>query len=136
MPERLVLHIKNSLEEIPRATLKVTDYLARQQASPTAIYFASLAIEELVSNCVKYGFDDTEEHLITISVATSEGMLELAFTDDGHAFNPLTFPEPDISVPAHERSIGGLGLHLLRKMADHAAYSRLSEQNLLTLKKS
>jgi anti-sigma regulatory factor (Ser/Thr protein kinase) len=132
----LTLCIKNSLEEIPRATQEVSSYLADQQVSSDAIFFASLAIEELSSNCVKYGFDDSEEHLITISVSIGNGVMELTVIDDGHAFNPLTFPEPDTDIPAQERPIGGLGLHLVRKMADHATYSRLSEQNRLTLKKS
>jgi anti-sigma regulatory factor (Ser/Thr protein kinase) len=62
--------------------------------------------------------------------------LILTFTDDGLPFNPLTLPEPRIHVPIEERGIGGLGIHLLRKIADDLHYSRTDGKNRLTLRKS
>ena len=62
--------------------------------------------------------------------------LSIAITDDGHFFNPLEHPEPDMSLPVEERPIGGLGIHLLRKMADHIEYERTSERNRLRIHKT
>jgi serine/threonine-protein kinase RsbW len=57
-------------------------------------------------------------------------------TDDGHPFNPLDLPEPDTSLPMEDRPIGGLGIHLLRKMSDRMEYERRDGKNQVTLRKS
>jgi anti-sigma regulatory factor (Ser/Thr protein kinase) len=62
-------------------------------------------------------------------------MLEIVVIDDGHEFNPLEFPEPDTNLPVEERPIGGLGIHLLRKMADRLEYRRIDGFNRLALLK-
>jgi anti-sigma regulatory factor (Ser/Thr protein kinase) len=57
-------------------------------------------------------------------------------TDDGHPFNPLELPEPNTHLPVEDRPIGGLGIHLLKKMSDRMAYARTDGKNRLTLRKS
>jgi anti-sigma regulatory factor (Ser/Thr protein kinase) len=136
MHDLLTLHVRNSLDEIPHTANVVSLCLAERQASLPAIHFARLAVEELLSNCVKYAFADAAEHLIEITLSIEGGDLILTFTDDGLPFNPLTLPEPRIHVPIEERGIGGLGIHLLRKIADDLHYSRTDGKNRLTLRKS
>jgi serine/threonine-protein kinase RsbW len=55
--------------------------------------------------------------------------LQLMLEDDGHPFNPLDHPEPDVHLPAEDRIPGGLGIHLVRKLADRMDYRRCAGRN-------
>jgi anti-sigma regulatory factor (Ser/Thr protein kinase) len=136
MQDRLTLTVKSAFAEIPAANEAASRWLAGRNVPPAADYLANLAIEELVTNCIKYGYDDSSEHLIEIELKLSDGQLEITVTDDGHPFNPLELPEPNTSLPIEERPIGGLGIHLLRKMSDAMDYTRADGRNRLTLRKT
>ena len=136
MDGALSLRIKNLLEEIPPATELAAQWLVTRGVPLEETYFARMAIDEIVSNCVKYGYDDANEHHIEVELALANGRLMISITDDGHFFNPLDHPEPDTSLPIEERPIGGLGIHLLRKMADHIEYERTFERNRLRIHKT
>jgi sigma-B regulation protein RsbU (phosphoserine phosphatase) len=62
---------------------------------------------------------------------------ELTFVlrDNGRPFDPTTAPEVDITLPAEQRSVGGLGIHLIRHYMDAFSYERVDDQNVLTMKK-
>jgi anti-sigma regulatory factor (Ser/Thr protein kinase) len=136
MEDQLTLKVKSAFAEIPAANEAASRWLAGRNAPPAADYLANLAIEELVTNCIKYGYDDSAEHLIEIELKLSDAQLEITVTDDGHPFNPLELPEPNTNLPMEERPIGGLGIHLLRKMSDAMDYSRAEGRNRLTLRKT
>jgi anti-sigma regulatory factor (Ser/Thr protein kinase) len=136
MDDQLTLRVKNAFAEIPAANEAAARWLADRHASPAADYLANLAIEELVTNCIKHGYDDQGEHVIEITLKLSINELVLTVTDDGHSFNPLDLPEPDTHVPVEDRPIGGLGIHLLRKMSDRMEYERKGGKNHITLHKS
>jgi serine/threonine-protein kinase RsbW len=63
------------------------------------------------------------------------GELKAEVEDDGQPFNPLEAPEVDTTKPLEERTIGGLGIHLVRKLMDGLDYQRQGDRNLLTMKK-
>ena len=136
MKDHLTLRVKSAFAEIPAANEAASRWLAERKAPPAADYLANLAIEELATNCIKYGYDDSSEHIIEIELEISAAELVLTVTDDGHPFNPLDIPEPDTNLPAEELPIGGLGIHLLRKMSDRMEYARTDGRNRLTLSKS
>jgi len=96
----------------------------------------NLVLEELVTNIIFYGFTDTNEHTIRIHLTLETTDLTIVVTDDAIAFNPLQAAEPDINQALEERAIGGLGIHLVRKIMDDVCYERVDEKNILTLKKS
>jgi anti-sigma regulatory factor (Ser/Thr protein kinase) len=135
MEDRLVLQVKSAFAEIPAANEAASRWLADRQAPSAADYLANLAIEEMVTNCIKYGYDDSAEHIIEIELKLAGGEMVLTVTDDGHPFNPLAAPEPDTSLPVGDRAIGGLGIHLLRKMSDRVDYARTDGKNRITLRK-
>ena len=135
MPGQLNLRVKNAFAEIPAANEAASRWLSARHAPPAADYLANLAIEELVTNCVKYGYDDTREHIIEIELRLSPAELVLTVTDDGHPFNPLELPEPDTRLPVEDRAVGGLGIHLLRKMSDRMEYVRADGKNRLMILK-
>ena len=65
--------------------------------------------------------------------AAENGEVILRFADDGKPYNPLLREDPDITLPAEERSIGGLGILMIRRMTDRQAYEYINGRNLLTL---
>jgi len=136
MTPEFSLRIPNHLDQIPPAADLAAEWLLSRGAPESHIHFARLAIDEIVSNCVKYGYDDSLQHHIEIELGFENGLLEIVVIDDGHEFNPLEFPGPDTSLPVEERPIGGLGIHLLRNMADRLEYRRTGGRNRLALLKN
>ncbi len=127
---------ENSCDAIAPATEKAEVWLeAHQDPSPKALYLVPLAIEEIVTNCIHYGYDDAGEHTIVITLSVADQTLTLTVEDDGHEFDPMARETPDLTVPAEERSIGGLGIHLLRNLSDGMVYERRDGMNRLTLTK-
>lgn len=136
MDDQLTLRVKSDFAEIPTANEAVSRWLAERNAPPALDYHANLALEELVTNCIKYGYADAAQHVIEVELKLSATEMVLTVTDDGLPFNPLAQPEPDTSLPVEDRPIGGLGIHLLRKMSDRMEYERRGEKNQVTIRKS
>lgn len=118
----LKLQIANSLDALPEQTYKVSCYLESKCVPHEAVYFANLAVEELFSNIVKYGYDDDHAHVVDVEICLNDTELTIKLRDDGHPFDPRNHSEPDTTLPAEERPIGGLGLHLVRQMSDAFDY--------------
>jgi anti-sigma regulatory factor (Ser/Thr protein kinase) len=94
-----------------------------------------LVAEELLTNVAAYGHEDGAEHWVRVELALAGDEVRLRFADDGRPFDPLAAPAPDLAAPLAERPIGGLGIHLVRSLVDHAEYARLAGQNVITLRK-
>ena len=135
MSECLTLEVRNSRDAIAPASEAAETWLRRHEPSSEATYFLLLAIEELVTNCIAYGYDDAGEHTIVLSLSVDGQTLTLIVIDDGHPFDPLAVPPPDLSLDIEHRPLGGLGIFLLREFADHIAYERRGNTNRLTLTK-
>jgi anti-sigma regulatory factor (Ser/Thr protein kinase) len=129
------LRVRSSVEAIGPASEQAETWLAGQGVSPDAAYLVSLAIEELVTNCIKYGYDDSQDHTVVIVISVEAGALRVEVIDDGRPFNPLDAPAPDLSLEMADRPVGGLGIHLLRELADEVAYERRDGTNHLKLTK-
>lgn len=130
------LELKNDLAELERLTQVITEYCESCALSPHILFALNLSLEEVVTNVISYGFEDEHEHLIFVRIRRSDGSLEIEVEDDGLSFNPLEQEPPDISSPVEERSIGGLGIHLVRHYMDELEYRRLEDRNLLLMKKN
>lgn len=135
MENQLQLQLRNDFDEIPAANEAASAWLEARDVPLPASYLANLAIEELATNCIKYGYSDSQPHLIHIELTLLPEELIITVTDDGNPFDPLQQSAPDTTLSVEDRPIGGLGLHLLRQMSDHFAYSRLQGNNRVTLRK-
>ena len=131
------MHIQllNRLDELERLAVAM-DQLGKDWGIPANyIMELNLAVEELFTNIVFYAYDDQEKHEIEILFEHPEtGCVLITLSDDGKAFNPLENPTGDNLVKSlEEREIGGLGIHLVRKMVSHIEYKRLDGRNILLL---
>ena len=135
MSAPLELRIRNQAEDLSPAMETISRWLGSRGAFAGAEYLALLAVEELVTNCIKYAYDDSHEHWIRITIDLSEVEMAVTIEDDGHPFDPRSLPEPDTCLPLEDRPIGGLGIHLLRNLFDTLDYSRVEEHNRVVLRK-
>lgn len=88
-----------------------------------------VAIDEIYSNIVRYSGADKADILIE----KNESELKVVFADNGKPYNPLEREDPDVTASAEERSIGGLGIYMVRKMMDSVDYEYRSGMNRLTI---
>ncbi len=136
MPTQLKLEFKNTLPDLSKALDTALNWLTPFNLPPDTSYLTILAMEELATNTINFGYTDNEEHLIGVELNIESKRLEVQYVDDGVYFNPLDVQEPDTSLPVEERPTGGLGILLLRKIADSMTYVREHEKNLVTIHKS
>ena len=94
------------------------------------------AVKEMLSNVIHHGYDDLSEHSIKIILSVKGKDFIGIIEDDGVEFNPLLQPEANTSLPLSERKMGGLGIHLVRKMMDKVEYKRIKNKNVLTIFKA
>jgi serine/threonine-protein kinase RsbW len=95
----------------------------------------NLGLDELFTNIISYGFEDESEHQIKFSLAKAEETLVVEIEDDGIPFNPLDANGPGVARDLDSIDIGGLGIHLVKKMMDDIDYQRVEGRNKLILKK-
>lgn len=127
--------LKNQLSEVVKLE-KILDEFGRNQHIPVGILSAmNLALEEILANIISYGYQDTQEHKISLRLILEENALIAEVEDDGIPFNPLNVQGPDITLPIEDRPIGGLGIHLTKKMMDGIDYEQRDGKNLLRLRK-
>ena len=91
-----------------------------------------ICLDEIASNVMK--FSKASELTVRLEHDAAAGAWCLSFIDDGTPWNPLTHADPDITLPAQERPIGGLGLLMVKKMMDEVTYAREGETNVLRLR--
>lgn len=127
------IELKNRISEIPRLGDFLDDLGEAWGLSEDSLFTVHLALDEIVSNTIRHGYDDSAHHRIRILLELKNGELFMTIEDDAAEFNPLRAPEPDFSVPLKERKIGGLGIFLVRKVMDGFSYERCGQKNIVTL---
>jgi anti-sigma regulatory factor (Ser/Thr protein kinase) len=127
------LAIENELEAVGKAQQELEEFLLGRAVDPGAVFPVVLALEEVVTNVIKYSYDDAGAHRILIDARVGAEEIVLRVVDDGREFDPLSAPPPDFTKPVEERPIGGLGVHLLRAYTRRIDYGRLGGKNELTL---
>ena len=134
MSEVIAVELKNQLSEIERLARIVDDFGRRHQIEVQIIYTMKLALDEILTNIISYAYDDAREHIIVIRLSLDQEKWTVEVEDDGRPFNPLNAPEPDTKQLLGERPIGGLGIHLVRKLIDELEYRRQNDRNILVMR--
>lgn len=93
----------------------------------------TLVLEELLTNVISYGYEDDEEHSLHVSLKVEDGVLTAIFDDDGKPFDPHNAVKPVMDGPLEERSVGGLGIHLILTIMDTLDYERVDGRNRTTM---
>lgn len=125
----------NKISELDKLRDALENLCSRWDIPPAICMSVNLALEEAFTNIVNYAFDDQNPHEISMEFSHADNQLKVVITDDGKPYDPTLQKAPDISLPAADRPIGGLGVFLIRKIMDEISYKRTSNQNKLYLSK-
>lgn len=129
--ELLSLSVANELAAIPSVAAKLEAFGLGHGISHRDLNRFNLALEEVLTNIISYGFPAGGRHDIAVQVAWREGALQATVSDDGVPFDPLAQAPPDLGAPVEQRQLGGLGIHLLRALTDAIDYRRDGGRNVL-----
>jgi len=125
--------LRNDTQDVPRLITFVDEasQLAGFSSEDTAK--VRLAVEEVVVNVMNYAYPADTHGDVTVEASLYDTNLTFRIIDNGVPFDPTALPEVDTTLPARERAIGGLGIHLVRQIMDTIQYERMGSLNVLTL---
>jgi anti-sigma regulatory factor (Ser/Thr protein kinase) len=112
------------------------DFASAAGLSAQDLFALQIIVEELVTNVIDYGEVPAGEHAVTVDLTALDGLLTIVIRDRGKAYNPLRREDPDVTLPADQRPIGGLGVHFCKKLTDAQDYEHRDGCNVLTLRKN
>ena len=133
----LRFELKSDLAEMSTLAEKLETFCDQNGIGPEIVSVVNLALEEIVTNIISYGYGETPgDHRIRIDLKHDGKELTARIEDDAVAFDPLQKEDPDLDVPLEERRVGGLGIHLVKTLMDEVSYSREHNSNVLFIRKS
>ena len=128
------LVIEADIEKLDQVLAFVDAELEAFECSMKAQMQLDIAVEEIYVNIAHYAYGEGQG-MATIQMETEPGQTTITFIDSGTPYNPLEKEDPDISLPAEERPIGGLGIFMVKKSMDAVEYEYIDGTNNLTMRK-
>jgi anti-sigma regulatory factor (Ser/Thr protein kinase) len=95
-----------------------------------------VALDEVLSNTLRNGFGDEQPHRVEVTLSIDARAITAEIEDDCAPFDPLSVPPPDLRGALHERQVGGLGIHFVRRLMNEVSYARVHGRNRLVLRKN
>ena len=130
------LRVDATVQNIEKVTAFVDEQLAQLNCPLKAQMQIDIAIDELFGNIAHYAYNPkTGPATVHIDVLQDPLSVVVTFIDNGKAYDPLAREDPDISLTAQEREIGGLGIFMVKKCMDEISYEYKDGQNILCIKK-
>ena len=127
------LTLTNDIKRVPRLNTFIDEVCEANGFDMATIMQINLAIEEAVVNVMNYAYPAGTKGDITVEAKSNGKEVSFVISDTGKPFDPTAKAEVDITLSAEDRSIGGLGIHLIRQIMDHVNYERADGHNILTL---
>lgn len=128
--------IRNTPTAVAEVQRLVVDLAAAHSLPPGVAADLNVALDEVLSNIIKYGYAGETEHEICVRLTVADDSITVEVEDDGRPFDPLSVPAPDLHGPIGERKIGGLGIHFLRTIMSDVTYSHAEGRNRLSFRRS
>ncbi len=128
--------IEAAVENLPEVIGFIERHLEEVQCGMKAQMQICIAAEEVFVNIANYAYAPNKGNATVRIDVTEEPLVIITFMDNGVPFDPLKKEDPDISLPASERRIGGLGIFMTKKTMDNVEYEYRDGQNILRLKKN
>ena len=127
--------LRNDIGEVPKLAAFVSEVCKALELDEMTTMQMQVAIEEAVVNVMNYAYPPGVRGDVTVEAASNDLRLKFTVIDSGQPFDPTVQKPVDITLPAKERRIGGLGIHIMRKIMDSINYERIGNLNVLTLRK-
>ena len=121
------------VENVEKVILFVNEHLEEMGCSMKAQVQIDVALDELFSNVANYAYTDGEGSVtVRVEEIKEEHSVKITFVDEGIPYNPLHKEDPDVTLSAEERSIGGLGIFLVKKTMDDTQYEYVDGKNVFS----
>jgi len=130
---RLDRTLRNDLGELAAVARDVRAWLQQAGVAEPLSHAVDLALEELVGNTIRYGYDDGDVHRIRVQLELTADELRLTLEDDGRPFDPTRAPEPPRPRSLSEAPPGGRGIPMVRRLFHDMRYQRAPGANRLAL---
>ena len=130
------LTIAATVENIETVTDFVNQQLEALDCPIKAQMQIDIAIDELFGNIAHYAYNpDIGQATVRVEVVENPLAVIITFIDNGIPYDPLAKDDPDVTLSAEERALGGLGIYMVKKSMDDVTYAYRDGQNVLTIKK-
>lgn len=130
------LTIAATVENIEAVTAFVNQQLEELACPMKAQMQINIAIDELFSNIAHYSYNpEIGQATVRVEVMENPLAVSITFIDNGVPFDPLSKEDPDLTLSAEERQIGGLGIYMVKESMDEIIYEYKDGQNILSIKK-
>ena len=130
------LTIAATVENIDAVTEFVDEQLEALGCPMKAQMQINIAIDELFGNIAHYAYNpDVGEATVRVEVTEEPLSVIITFIDGGVPYDPLTAADPDTTLSAEERGIGGLGIFMVKKSMDEIVYRYEGGKNILSIRK-
>ncbi len=135
MPERI---FPAKLSQLDLVLTFINEELDRSHCSAREKFQLDMAAEEIFVNIAHYAYrpEQSGEATVRIRIGREPLQVTIQFLDNGQPFNPLEQEDVDITLPAEERDVGGLGILMVKKSMDAVEYRYTNGMNILTMKKN
>ena len=128
--------LKALVSNIPAVTAFIDEWLESLDCGMKAQMQIDLAVDELFTNIASYAYaPGSGEATIQLNFDEASRVASVTFIDSGVPYDPLQKPDPDVTLSAEEREIGGLGIYMAKKATDKMEYRRENGRNILTIYK-
>lgn len=120
--------------ELQNVIAFVEEELERLECSMKIVMQITVCVEEMFVNVAHYAYVDNKGS-VKVALDYNEGAFSITLEDSGIEFNPLEKKDPDITLSAEDRDIGGLGIFMVKKTMDEVSYKRDNNKNIFYMKK-
>lgn len=124
MMEQHALCVKSNLVNLALISEFVGEQAKQLGLNEHQVFDIQMAVDEACTNSMEHAYDGQDTGEVTVCCYSEDGDLVIKVTDYGKPFDPSQVPEPDVSLPLEQRSIGGLGLYLMRRLMDSVEFSK------------
>lgn len=130
------LTVEAKIANLGKVLAFVESELEKTDCGIKACMQISIAVEELFVNVAHYAYTPgTGDVTIRVESYDDPGLVEITLTDSGIPYDPLSKDDPDVTLSAEDRKIGGLGIYMVKKSMDHMKYERVDGKNVVTISK-
>ncbi|WP_395751714.1 anti-sigma factor antagonist [Prosthecobacter sp.] len=130
------LTIAADLAELARVMQMIDSFCAGTPGSAADVSSLHLALEEIVTNVITHGYGCDASRSFTVRLeSTAADRIRAVVTDDAPAYDPLARPELDTQLPLEARPVGGLGVHLVKKLMDVCQYEHSDGKNIFSIER-
>lgn len=131
------LTIASTVENIETVTAFVNEQLESLHCPMKAQIQIDIAIDELFGNIAQYAYNpDVGSATVRVEVTQEPLAVIITFIDGGVPYDPLAAADPDVTLSAQERQLGGLGIYMVKKSMDEITYEYKDGKNILSIKKN